>query len=419
MSKVFVARQPILDARQRVAGYELLYRSGPQNVYFHLDGDAASHVVVNHSLHVFGLDALAQSQPVFVNFTRALLLNRTALLVPPDRLVVEILETVQPDHEVIEACRELKRRGYLLTLDDYTGQPELELFLSEVDVVKVDFFRLEVDERRALTERLRARPLDLIAERIESREEFAEAVALGYDLFQGFYFCVPEIIAREEVPGNAVAYLSLLREVSQPDLDVARLEQLLKQDVALPVKLLRYVNSAWFGLSGRVDSLRHAISLLGHRGLRQWVALATVADLGRERSPALVTTCLVRAAFCERLAVAAGAQDDRSIYFLTGLFSSLDVLIGRPLSELLGEVAVPDEVRAALLGEENCAGNVLGLAQAYERGDWTEAERFATTLGLEEDALHEAYAQAVPWSDELNATPPGSSRLSRRLASRV
>lgn len=418
MGKVFVARQPILDARQRVIAYELLYRSGPQNVYFHLNGDAASQVVVNSTLHVFGLDDLARNQPVFVNFTRTLLIDGTALLVPPDRLIVEILETVEPDDQVIDACRDLKQRGYLLALDDYTGQPELEAFLPEVDVVKVDFFRLDDDELRALTKRLRARPLDLVAERIQTREEFAEAVALGYDLFQGFYFCEPEIVAREEVPGNVVSYLSLLREVAQPDVDLARLEQLIKQDVALPVKLLRYINSAWFGLHGRVESLRHAISLLGQRGLRQWVALTAVADLGRDRSPALTTTCLVRAAFCERLAIAAGIRDDRSIYFLTGLFSGLDALVGRPLDELLREVAVPDDVRAALQGTENEPARVLHLAVAYERGGWAEAEHLAGGLKLDTDVLKDAYVEAVSWSDAISAPAGGSPRPARQLVGR-
>lgn len=407
MRKVFVARQPILGPGQRVYGYELLFRAGPRNVYFHPDGDAASQLVVDHSLHVFGLDNLTMGQPVFINFTRPLLLDQTALLLPSGRLVVEILENVEPDVEVLQACRDLRRRGYLIALDDFIAVDGAEPLLDVADILKIDFLQTDPARRRALIDRLRPWSLKLLAEKVESREEFVEARSLGCELFQGFFFCKPEIVSREDIPANKLAYLRFLREINRPDMELARLEDLLKQDVALPVKLLRYVNSAWFGLSGRVESLGHALALLGARGLRQWASLVVVADLGRDRSPALVTTCLFRANFCERLALAAGANGNASASFLTGLFSALDALVGRPLEETLADVAVPDEVRRALLEGRGYAWDVLHLALAYEKGDWLDVVTLSAKLGIDEDVLRDAYVRAIQRSDEV-VTPSHS-----------
>lgn len=399
--KVFVARQPIFDQWQRVIGYELLFRSGEQNFFTHTDGDQASRSVISHTLHVFGLEELTQGRRAFINFTRSLLVQQLATLLPPDKLVVEILETVEPDDEVVGACKALKQAGYALALDDFMFRPGYEPLTSLADIIKVDFLTNKGKQRQAFPKRFLPRGIRLVAERVETREDFNEGIALGYDYFQGYFFCKPELVAREDVPGYKLNYLRFLREVNQPDVDFDRLEQLIKRDVSLSVKLLRYINSAWFGLSHKVSSIRHALVLLGLKGLKQWASLVAVASIGYDKPMELVVTCLLRARFCELLASFSPSIGREADLFLVGLFSALDALVGRPLEELLNEVAVPDEVRDALLGSSNHLNEVYRLVLAYERGDWEAVTALAQSLSLDENLLPELYKQSVQWVNQI------------------
>ncbi|MGH2458178.1 MAG: EAL and HDOD domain-containing protein [Chloroflexota bacterium] len=402
--KVFVARQAIFDQRERVFAYELLFRSGAENVFLHPDGDLASQVVMSHGLHVFGLDELTHQHRAFINFTRSLLVRETARLLPSDKIVVEILETVEPDAEVIQACRALKRWGYLLALDDFVARPGDDPLIALADFIKVDFRQSPGPVRRALAQRFLPRKVTLVAEKVETPDDFAEGRSLGYSLFQGYFFCKPEVVSREDVPARKLHYLRLLREINRPDVDFDEIERLIKEDVALSIKLLRYINSAWFGLSRRVTSLRHALVLLGIRTVRQWAALVAVTTIASDKPAELIAISLLRATFCERLAAPAHLDNRASDLFLVGLFSSLDALIDRPLGELLREVAVPDAVRDALLGLPTRLSPVYRLVLAYEQGDWDGSTELARALELDEKILPDVFSQSVRWVDQVLAS---------------
>ena len=393
--KVFVARQPTFDRRQRVFAYELLFRPGEERLFAPAHPDFAAQSVMSHSLHVFGLGELTESKRAFLKVTRDLLVQGAVTLLPQHAVVLEIVETVEPDDDVVRACRALKQSGYLFALGDFAVRRSYERLAALADVVKVDFRHVRGEQRVTLAERLSSRGIKLLAEKVETREDFAAGLALGYDYFQGYFFCTPELVAREDVPSYKLNHLRLLREINEPDVDLSRLEEILKQDVALSVKLLRYINSAWFGLSRRVSSLRHALVMLGARGLRQWASLVIVTSVGHDKPPELVTTCLLRAWFCEYLAPLAGLVGHESELFLMGLLSSLDVLIGRPLDELLHQIAVCREVREALLGHPSRLAGIYHLVVAYERGNWETVTTLARSLGLDEDLLPAVYFQAV------------------------
>lgn len=356
--KVFVVRQPIFDQRQRVSAYELLFRSREAGAFAYADGDFDSQSVISHSLHLFGFDELTELKRAFINFSRSLLVEQAAMLLPPDKVVVEILDQIPPDEAVLRACSALKQGGYLMALGSFVTQPGYESLVSLADIIRVDFSTTSGEQRKALAERFAPRRIKLLAERVETPADFNEAAALGCEFFQGYFFSQPEIVAREDITGNKLNYLRLMREINQPDVDFDRLEQIIKQDVALSVKLLRYINSAWFGLSNRVKSIRHALVLLGRTVVRQWATLVAVTGLGYDKPAELVTTCLLRASFCERLAPLIQMSGREPDLFLVGLFSLLDTLVGRPMDELLGEVAVPNEVRDALLGRPNRLNDV-------------------------------------------------------------
>ncbi len=399
----FVARQPILDARRRVFGYELLFRSGYGTQFTHPDGDDASLRVIDSSLSVFGLDALTAGKRAFINFTRDVLLGEHAYLLPPRQTIVELLETVEPDEHVLDACRRLKQAGYVLALDDYAGDPVSEPFLVLADIIKVDFRALAPEQRGQVARRLAPQGVKLLAEKVETWEEYREATELGYTYFQGYFFCRPETLSRQTLAPSRANHLRLLEELNRPQIDLARVERVIKQEASLALKLLSYINSVLFGFGGRVQSIRHATTLLGPKKLRRWAMLTATMGLCDGKPPELLVTCLVRARFCELLGDRAGLDSDGADLFLTGLLSLIDAVLDRPLDEALSQFAVPAAIREAIQDGSGPAGRACALARAYESGDWDRIADEANRLGVPLVAVADAYRRAVEWSAEATA----------------
>ena len=390
----FVARQPIFDRRSAVVGYELLFRSGVQNYFQPVDGTYATSRVIDDSLHVFGLDELIAGTRAYVNVGRKVLAQGLVHLLPPERTTVEILEDVPPEPDVIDACRALKARGYELALDDFVFKEGYEPLIAIADVIKVDLRQTVGGERKAVLERHRRPGLRFLAEKVETAAEHVEAAELGYTLFQGYFFCRPEMIQAKEVPPSKMSRLRLAQVVMEPTFDFDRVEPLVRADAALSIKLLRYLNSAGMGVRCKVTSIRQAMLLLGERPLRRWIALVAVASLSEDRTPQLMVTALVRAAFCEHVGLRSKPVAQEGEPFLLGLLSLVDAMIGRPMDEVLSTLAVADRVRAGLLGAGELAG-MLRMATAYEAGDWPAVTREARRYGLDEASVAQAYAGAL------------------------
>ncbi len=398
---VFIARQPILDAEQKVFGYELLYRSGPENFFPGIDADAASSQTIHDSLATFGLDLLAPRKLAFVNVARRVLTEHLYSILPKQRVVLELLETVKPDAEVVEACQELKRSGYLLALDDYVEDAAYAPLIELADFIKVDFLTTSSTKRQDLMTRYGSR-LHLLAEKVETAEDFREGLRLGFEYFQGFYFCLPEMISRKKIPAFKLNYLQLIQAVSRPELDFDRLEQIIKGDVSLSVRLLRLLNSAAFGYKGRVRSVKGALTLLGEQPVKKWATMLAIGELGEDKPAELVVTCLVRARMCELLAPSASLAGHAHDLFLVGLLSLVDALVGRPLAELVREMALSEEIQAGILDDESRLGRVRALVLAQEQGDWQQISALATQLGVPETSLPDHYRVALEWHQQVS-----------------
>ncbi len=400
---VFIARQPILDADQKVFGYELLYRSGPDNIFPGIDADTASSQTIQDSLAIFGLDSLAPMKLAFVNVARRVLTEHLYSILPKQRVVLELLETVKPDAEVVEACQELKRSGYLLALDDYVEDAAYAPLIELADFIKVDFLTTSSTKRQDLMTRYGSR-LHLLAEKVETAEDFREGLRLGFEYFQGFYFCLPEMISRKKIPAFKLNYLQLIQAVSRPELDFDRLEQIIKGDVSLSVRLLRLLNSAAFGYKGRVRSVKGALTLLGEQPVKKWATMLAIGELGEDKPAELVVTCLVRARMCELLAPSASLAGHAHDLFLVGLLSLVDALVGRPLAELVREMALSEEIQAGILDDESRLGRVRALVLAQEQGDWQQISALATQLGVPETSLPDHYRVALEWHQQVSQT---------------
>lgn len=397
----YVARQPILDPKHQVFAYELLFRSGPENFFPQVDGTHASSKVIHDTLHVFGLDTLASEKKLFINVTREVLLRDVVRTLPAKMTVVEILETVEPDQEVIEACKLLKQAGYQLALDDFVFRPDYAPLVALADVIKVDFLETKKAERASLVARFRRDNLKFLAEKVETHEEYAEAVKFGYTLFQGYYFCKPQMISAKSIPAFKLNYVRLLHAANGKHFDFGKIEEVIKQEVSLSVKLLKYLNSAVFGWRYRVTSIKHALVLLGERNFRKWVSLIALVGIGDDKPNELVMTSLVRARFCEQLAIKTQQEERQLDLFLCGMLSVMDALVGRPMEEVVEDLGLNDSVRAALLRREGPLMPVIELVESYEHGNWEKVNALTEKMHIAEASIPLAYREALDWSSKI------------------
>lgn len=392
---VFIGRQPIYDRELRVIGYELLYRGGEGNRAGEIDGDrATSQVLVNAFLEI-GLERLVGDRLAFINLTRAFLTAFPELGLPRERVVLEVLEDIEVDEEVVAAVRGLSRKGYRIALDDFIFHERLRPLVDLADIIKIDVLALSAEALAEHVARLRHPRRRLLAEKVEDQAMFRRCRELGFDYFQGYFFCRPEVVKGRRPPPNRMAVLRLLAELQDPRTTAERLEALVGADAALGYRLVRLVNSPWFGLRTRVDSLRRAIVVLGTRQLR---ALASVLAMARiEGKPSeLMTLALVRARMCELLAARSGRADPQAA-FTAGLFSVLDALLDQPMDELLEELPLADEVAAALARREGPVGAILDCVLRYEHAEWERA----CCPGLRPEAVRDAYLEALDWAREV------------------
>lgn len=400
MSDVFIARQPIFDRSDGVVGYELLFRSGPENYSIITDSDFAASQGLERAMMSFGFDELTGGNPAFINVSRQVLVGGLYTLLPSHRAIIELLENVEPDAEVIAACRRLKESGYRLALDDFVYRPAFEPLLEIADIVKLDY-RQEGAITPAAVERAARHGATLLAEKVETQAERKTAEAQGFQLFQGYYFCRPEMIHNRAPGPSKVNYLRLLREVGQNEVDLDRMESLIRQEVAFSVRLLRYLNSAGFGWRYEVETINHALRLLGSRQLRKWVSAVATVGLAEGKPTELVMTALFRARLAELLAEPVGLSKADLELFFSGLLSVMDAVMDQPLDRLLDSMGVSAELAAGLLRHEPPFGPVIDLIVAQERGDWSQMEALATRLGAPPEQVQHAYQSATSWAASL------------------
>lgn len=395
---VFIARQPIFDARDTRVAYELLYRATREATQAYV-GDVSQALMCGdtalHALLSIGLDKLTHGTTAYVNVTEEHLLGELYKIFDPKAVVLELLETVDGTPAVADACQRAVAEGYTLALDDYDGRPSLDVLLPFVRVVKVDVLEQDIRALAPMVAGLRARGLDVLAERVETPEALALSREIGCTMFQGYVFSRPETLDGRAVNVHQATVFHIMALLNEPDATDGALEEAFRSHPSLSLSLLRIVNSASFGGRG-VDSIPHAIRLVGREALSRWMLIMLVATVG-SRSPIAheaVVEALVRGRFCETV-TAHGANGDPAARFLVGLLSRMDVLLGLPMAQVLERLPVSDEVRAALLDGTGPHASVLMLADAYENADWTLVDM------LSADAeLPSLYAEAVSWAND-------------------
>jgi EAL and modified HD-GYP domain-containing signal transduction protein len=392
---LLLARQPILDRTQQLRGYELLARDSGGA----FPGGQAGHVttcqVLVDALGEFGLEHVVGALPAYLNLTAEFLTGEIPLPLPPDRVVLEILESIRITEPVLRGIRELKAAGFTIALDDYTGpRPDYGELLQIVDIVKVECLRTSAEALAAIVRELRPSGVRLLAEKVETREMFVQCEKLGFELFQGFFFAKPDLLHGRRQAVDRTSLLRLLARLQDPDTTPEDLELIIVQDPVLSLKLLRFLNSAHFGLRRRIDSLREVVVYLGLEAVRNIACVMLIARV-ESKPRALMLNAMLRARMCEELVrQKSGRSSNRA--FTVGLFSMLDALVDQELKEVVAPLPLHQDIRDALIHHSGELGTQLDTVLAYERGEFERLPRTDTP-----DAVREAYLSSLGWVTEI------------------
>jgi c-di-GMP phosphodiesterase len=394
-SDVFVARQPIYDSAMAVMAYELLYRPSQSETKARVtDPRQATLEVISSAALEIGLDRLSGGQPVHINFPMELLVDVPDLPLPPNLVVIEVLEDVQAEPAVIAGIRKLRARGHRIALDDYSPQVSDPRLLEYADIVKLEISHPPAAELAQLVKELKPRGVQLIAENVETPEDFESCIALGFTGFQGYFLQHPQIFRAKRVPSSRLGTLRLVASLSNEQYSVDEIELLISQNVSMSYHVLRCINSSYYSLPRKIDSIRQAIVILGVDHLRQLCSLLCLQGFD-DRPPSLFVNAMTRARMCEQLGRLGGAKDTGP-YFITGLFSLLNAMVGMPTQKIVEELPLSPAVSRALVAGEGDLGKALKCTRAYERAAWDHV----TYGNLPPSLIRAAYVDALFWAEQ-------------------
>jgi c-di-GMP-related signal transduction protein len=403
---VFLGRQPILNRNQEIMGYELLFRSA-DTLHANIgDFRYADSFVISNVLSNFGINEVIGKHKGFVNVTEELLLSDALELLPVTKTVIEILETVRVTEQVLDRCRELKARGFALALDDNVYHPDYEPLYQLVDIVKIDILQLSDHDLREMVKLLACRGLTLLAEKVETYEQYRACLDMGFDLFQGYYFAKPTVINKKKVDVAGLTLLKLLTLVCR-DANIDEIEDTFKHNPNLSYNLLRLVNSVVIGMKEKIGTLRHALVVLGMKQLQRWIQLALYASdrSGKSASP-LLETAAARGRLMELLVLkhreTYPQRDYSDSAFMTGVLSLVDVLLGLPMAEIVGQLNLTEDVRAALLQREGSLGKLLLLIEQLESMELTNVLSLLEQQNVSLDVLFASQMEAINWTNSLD-----------------
>lgn len=395
MSDVYIGRQPIFNRQLGVFGYELLFRAGDENaaVLDQIGADGATSTTIINSFLEIGLEKLVGKRYAFINLTEQFLFGENALPISPKQVILEVLEDIPVDDRLIQALKTLAGKGFIIALDDYIYNTAHKTLVSMVDIIKIDIMQLSQKQLVEHVKILKRYNAKLLAEKIETMEEYEFCQKLGFDYYQGYFLSKPRIIKGKSLPINKLAILNLLSVLQNRDAEIRELEGAISHDVSISYKILKLINSPFFGLSKKVESIRQAIVILGRTQLSSWASMLALTSM-EDRPSEMIHIAMARAKMCELLAQKAGKKSLET-YFTVGLFSALDILMERDLAGLLEPLPLSSEVTDALLQRKGALGEALNCTLAYEISDFDQA----LFHGLDSETLLAANIEAVSWAN--------------------
>ncbi len=390
---ILVGRQAIFDRQKGVFGYELLYRDGQANSAQVVDGDEATARVMVNTFLEMGIDQIAGTSQAFINLTANFFLSQNYEVLPKHNVVLEVLESIDPTPLVIQSLVRARQLGYKIALDDFIVRDSHRALLEVADFVKVDILALTGEQLLEQIDVLKQYPVRLLAEKVEDQEMYALCYEQGFEYFQGYFFCKPQIIEGVKLSGNRMAIVLLLAKLQDPDIQIKDLEELVENDLSLSLKLLRFVNSASVGLPRVVNAIGQAVGMVGTERMRQWASLLVLANTGGKPSE-LMRIALIRG----RLSRLQGESTSQA--FTVGLFSVLDAYFDCEMKQLLADLPLTSDILLALTERQGCLGEILTCVMSYERGEWDQIGK----SHFEPHVVRHEYFLSTEWANEVMKT---------------
>lgn len=399
---VYVARQPIFDRSMNIFGYELLYRRSMNNFYEGFDDNQATAELINNSFLTMHFPELTGNTIAFIKFSHDMLIKETPLLLPKESMVVEILEGVEISDNLIEACKKLREEGYIIALSSFVVNESNIQLIELAHIIKIEFSTAGYEIQRKLLKKYKNK-IKFLAEKVETREEYQLALDMGYDYFQGYFFSKPVIIKSKDIDSLNINLVRIMGMLNEKEPDFQNITAIIETDLGLSYKLLKLANSAFYGSRNEIKSINQALVQLGITELRKWIYILVLKDIQSIENKELIKTCLIRAKFMELLSIDIGKEHKKFEYFLTGMFSSIDVLMNRDMKDLTDELPLTDDVREALLGVENNEINkMLNLVINYETIKWDKMEIKKIGDNITPEILMNRYIKTMMWVMKLN-----------------
>jgi len=397
---IFIARQGIYNLKEKIVAYELLYRNSMENKFIgDINEDKATYKLIEN-INAFGLDKIIDNKIAFINFTEGLIKNNMWTLLPKEKVVIEILENVLPTQEVLYELSRLKTSGYTIALDDLENIDNLINFVNYIDIVKIDFILSTKKQREKISYVCKRLNIKIVAEKIETKEDFDEAVKLGCEYFQGYYFSRPAILLGKDLEVKNISIINILMEIIDEDYDIDRVEEVMKADVALTYKFFKFINSSYFSFLQKIESIKQSIMLIGKKELRKWLLILTVSEIINNKNEEYEKNIIIRAKFIELI-----AQDTNNIEsssaFIVGLFSDLHLMINEDMQYIVDNLPLNQEIKNALKGEENIYKSILDLALAYENLDSKKISMITEKIGINKATLINKYYLAIEWCEKI------------------
>lgn len=372
LMEVFIARQPVFNKNKNTFGYELLFRDGFKNSFPQTDGNLATSKVLSNSFFSFGFNEITSNRNALVNFTREHILNKTPLAFPEQNLIVEVLEDISPEKGIVEALSDFKSRGYKIALDDFVFSSDYEPLISLADIIKFDLIATPLEEIGDLVKNLRKkyRKTVFLAEKVETYEVFENAKKLGFSLFQGYFFAKPEIISNKEIPSQKLALISLVKEISAGDPDSGKILKIIKKDISISYKLLKFINSSYFSRPCKIDTIKDAMTFLGIDELKKYISLIAAAGLSDNKPNELLRNSVLRARMCELIGTKIDSGFKQDELFTIGLFSLIEAMLDKKMADIIKEISFSSKISEALTGRNKVINSILSLISCIESGDW-------------------------------------------------
>jgi len=397
----YAARQPILDAKKNLFAYELLFRDSIDNVFPEINGDEATTKMIEASKFNMGISEFTGNKPAFINFTLETLSQGYPEMLTKEEVVIEILETIKPGKKLLSLCKDLHSKGYTIALDDYEHQKVWAHFYPFIKIIKVDIQQSDLKEIKEVITAIAPHPhIELLAEKVETYQEYEQALALGFKYFQGFFFSKPEMVKTKNLSPSQLSMAELLYETSKPELDLNSITRVFERDVSLSYKLLRYANSAIFKRRSEISTIKQALVILGSGELKRFLGLMFAVTANPDKPSELLKLAMTRAKFCELVAADMKAEIDTSIAFLAGLLSMIDAILDEELATILEKLPLAIEIKESLLTRKGTMAAIIMLVEFIEHAQWDKTNLVMEKLKLDKQEAVKHYNEALVWADE-------------------